>query len=140
MSGDYVGLAMLSLFCAGGLFYYVPEALRLRRLLAAGVTRQATVRKKQRVESGSETVVHYLLTYEFTDERGATVVREDDLNDARFFEGLEVGARVGILLEPGREGNAYPADRVRTDARIAALTSAALLALWAGMGTYLLFA
>lgn len=138
MSPDYVGLAFLSVFCAGGLAHYVPEALRLRRLLDAGVVRCATVTAKQQIDSGSETVTHYLLTYEFTDEHGNRVVREDDLNDRHFFAGLSVGSQVEILHEPGPGGNAYPRDRIRADARIATWISAGLVAFWVGLGTYLL--
>lgn len=139
MSPDYVGLAVLSLFCIGGLLHYAPEARRLRQLLAAGVVREATVTSKERIDSGSESVVHYLVTYEFADEQGGKSVREDDLNDGRFFDGLSVGDRVEILAEPGSTGNACPASRVRADARIATGISIGLVALWLLLGAYLLF-
>ena len=138
MSPDYIGLAVLSVFCAGGFYAYLPQALRLRRLIAAGVVRRATVTSKQRVEAGSESVVHYLVTYEFTDERGETVVREEDLNDGRFFDTLTVGGSVDILQEPGSSGNSHPLGQVRADRRIATGICVALAVLWCGLGAYLM--
>jgi hypothetical protein len=77
---DSTGLIILSLFCAGGLYAYVREALRLRRLMASGTVALATVLKKEKIDRGSESVVHFIVTYEFVDDQGRTIVHGQDLN------------------------------------------------------------
>ena len=127
---DYIGLGILSLFCGGGLFAYIRETLRLQKLLRYGSSAHATVLKKQLIDSGSETVTHFLVTYRFIDEDGNSVIDEEDLNSREFFKNLAVGDRIEILYHAGKRSNSYPASQIRRDHRIAKWTSLALVLFW----------
>lgn len=133
-----IGLTLLSLFCAGGLYAYLREARRLQRLIESGTIAQATVVKKERVAVGSESVVNHLVTYEFADERGQRVTHQQDLNSARFFAALAPGDRLEVVYERGAAGNSYPLSQLRSDRNIARWICAAILALWGGLGSILL--
>jgi hypothetical protein len=132
-----IGLIMLSLFCAGGLYAYGREALRLQRLMSSGTVTQATVRKKEKI-SGSESVVHFLVTYEFIDDQGKTIVHEQDLNSSKFFSNLSVGDKLEILYQRGATGNSYPLSQIRTDRKIAQWIGVGILLLWGVMGVILI--
>jgi hypothetical protein len=133
-----IGFMIVSLFCAGGLYAYVREALRLQRLISSGILAQATILKKEKTDSGSESVVHYLLTYEFTDEQRKTVVHEQELNSRRFFSELSVGDRIEVLYQKGPTGTSYPASQIRADRKTAQWICTGILLLWGVMGVILL--
>jgi len=135
---DHIGLIILSLFCAGGLYAYVREAFRLRRLMASGAVVEATVLKKEKIDSGSESVVHFLVTYEFVDDQGRTMVHEQDLNSRNFFNNLSVGDKTEVLKQTGPTGSSYPLNQVRADKKIAQWISAGILLLWGVMGLMLI--
>lgn len=138
MSSSSIGLIILSAFCAGGLFAYVREALRLRRLLSSGSIARATVVKKEKVDSGSESVVHYLVTYEFTDERGKTLTHEQDLNSLKFFDSIAVGDEIEILYQRDGGGISYPAGQIRADLRITRWIGAGIVIFWTVMGAIIM--
>lgn len=133
-----IGLILLSLFCAGGLYAYLRDALRLQRLISSGTVTQATVLKKEKVTARSESIVLYLVTYEFVDERGQRTVHEHDVNSEPFFRSLSTGERMEIVYEWGSTGNSYPLRRLRTDRNVAGGICAGILVLWGGMGAFLL--
>jgi len=133
-----IGLIILSLFCAGGFYAYVREALRLQRLMSSGTLAQATVLKKEKIDSGSESVVHFLVTYEFFDEQGKTVVHKQDLNNWKFFSMLSVGEKVEILYQSGPTGNSYPVNQIRADRKIAQWICVGILLVWGVMGVILI--
>jgi|GEM_PF-1839406 len=136
---DHIGLIILSVFCAGGLFAYVREALRLGRLISSGTVAKATVVGKEKIDTGSESVTHFLVKYEFPDYRGESTVHEQDLNDGRFFQRVSVGDRIDIIYQrDSAHGNSYPLSQVRADLKIARLICAGLVVFWAVMGAYLL--
>ena len=135
MSPD-LDVIIVSLFCIGGLFAYLREAWRLRRLLARGRIATARIVAKQRDDSGSELVVHYLLTYEFLDGDGNTRTHTSDLNSRKFFGDLEIGDSVDILHDTGGNGSSYPATQIRSDLRLSCYVSLAILIFWAAMVTY----
>lgn len=128
-----IGFIMLSLFCAGGLFAYIREVLRLRRLMAEGKLVQATVLNKEKIEGG-ETVVHYLVTYQFIDDLGETRVHEQDLNSSIYFDSLNVEDEIKILYQEGSTKNSYPLSQVRTDLNISYGISLILVLVWMVMG------
>lgn len=132
-----IGILILSIFCLGGIVAYGRQALRLRRLIAAGVVTTATVRDKQKDDAGSESVVHYLITYEFSDGAGNAIIHEQDMNSLRFFDGIAVGDEIRILYQPGDSANSYPLDETERDLRIAKWMVAGLVLLWAVMGMVL---
>ena len=127
---DYIGLGILSLFCIGGLYAYVREARRLQELLHGGATAMATVLKKKKLDSGSETVTHFLVTYRFVDEDGNSFVDEEDLNSREFFNNLAVGDRIEIVYHKGNQSNSYPVSQIRRDQRIAKWISLAIVFFW----------
>lgn len=129
-TNDTIGLIILSLFCAGGLYAYVREARRLQRLISSGAIAQALVLKKEKIDSGSESVVHFLVTYEFVDDRGNTVVHEQDLNSGKFFSQLSVGDKIEILYQRGPAKDSYPLSQIRADRKIAQWITAAILLFW----------
>jgi hypothetical protein len=129
-------VAIVSLFCAGGLFAYVREALRLNRLLSTGKVAQATIVNKEMDDSGSESIVHYLVTYEFVDEQGKKLVHEKDLNNKAFFTALAIGEKIEILYGSGRPGNSYPVGQIKSDFRLSCFISGAIILFWAAMVLY----
>lgn len=137
-TNDTIGLIILSLFCAGGLYAYVREAQRLQRLISSGTIAQALVVKKEKIDSGSESVMHFLVTYEFVDDRGNTIVHEQDLNSGRFFSRLSVGDKIEILYQRGPVMNSYPLSQIQADRKIAQWIIAAIILFWAVVGAILM--
>ena len=127
---DYIGLGILSLFCFGGLYAYVREVRRLNKLLRRGATTMATVLEKERLDSGSETVTHFLVTYRFVDEDGNSVVDKEDLNSRAFFNKLAIGDAVEILYQRGDRSNSYPVSQIGRDLRIAKWICFAIVFFW----------
>lgn len=138
MNGSIVGLIVLSLFCLGGLFAYGREALRLNRLLASGRATNARVTAKKKVETGSESVVNYLVTYTFTDSRGHSILHEEDLNDSTFFDGVNEGDVIPILFVEAPRPTSYPLSQVRRDRTISLGVAAAIAILWIVMSAFFL--
>jgi len=126
-------VAIVSLFCAGGLFAYVREALRLHRLQSTGKVAPAKILNKEMDDSGSESIVHYLVTYEFVDEQGNTLVHENDLNSRKFFSNLAIGETIKILYGSDLAGNSYPVSQIKSDQRLSCYISGAILIFWAAM-------
>jgi hypothetical protein len=138
-TNDTVGLIILSLFCAGGLYAYAREARRLQRLISSGTVAQALVVKKEKIDSGSESVMHFLVTYEFVDDRGNTIVHEQDLNSGRFFNRLSVGDKIEILYQGGPAmKNSYPLSRIRADRKTTHWIIAAIILFWTVVGAILM--
>lgn len=131
-----IGFIVLSVFCAGGLFAYVREALRLGDLVANGTVKRATILSKNKVE-GSETVVHYLVTYKFTDEHGKTEVHEQDLNSMRYFDNLKEGDEVEVLYREGGAGDSYPLSQVSSDLKVSFWICIVIILVWIVMGVVL---
>lgn len=138
MNYSNIGFIILSLFCAGGLYAYVREVRRLQRLLSSGTIAQAVVLKKEKIDGGSESVVHYLVTYEFVDDLGKTVVHEQDLNSGKFFNSLSTGDKIEVLYQRGAIGNSYPLSQIRADLKIAQWISVGLVLFWVVMGLILI--
>lgn len=134
----YISFIILSLFCAGGLYAYGREALRLKRLRSTGNEAVATIRKKEKIDAGSESAVHFLVTYEFIDEQGNSVVHEQDLNSRKFFDSLAVGNKIEILYQRDRAKTSYPLSQIRNDSKIANCIVAGILLLWGVMGVILI--
>lgn len=132
-----LGLAILSLFCAGGLFAYIREVLRLRRLISSGKSAVARIVDTKEDSSGSESVTHYLVKYEFTDVDGRSKIHEQDLNDKRFFDTLKRGDTIDVLYEPGLNGNSYPVSQVNSDMKISSLIATAIVIFWVVMAVFL---
>lgn len=132
----HLGLIILSLFCAGGLFAYVKEVLRLRRLISSGKIAVARIVDTKEDSAGSETVTNYLVKYEFMDAEGHLKVHEQDLNGKRFFDTLQRGDTIKILYEPVPNGNSYPVSQVNSDMRISSLIAAAVAIFWAAMAVF----
>lgn len=130
-----VGLIILSLFCAGGLVAYVREILRLRRLTSSGRTAAATIIDVEEIP-GSESVVHYLVKYEFIDADGHSIVHEQDLNSKRFFDTLKRGDTLSVVYEPEPNGNSYPVSQINSDIKLSGLIAVAIIIFWAVMATY----
>ena len=128
-------IVILSLFCVGGLVAYVREILRLRRLMSSGKTAAATVVDVEEIP-GSESVVHYLVKYEFLDAEGRPTVHEQDLNSKRFFDTLKRGDTISVLYEPRPNGNSYPVSQINSDIKLSGLIAAAIIIFWAVMATY----
>jgi len=126
-------IAIVSVFCGGGLFAYVREALRLRRLISAGKTAVARIIDTKEDDSGSESVVHYLVKYEFVDEEGHQIVHDKDLISKRFFDTLKRGDTIRVLYEAPPDGNSYPVSQVRSDMRISGLIAAVIFIFWVVM-------
>lgn len=131
-----IDIAILSVFCAGGLFAYVREVVRLRRLISSGSAAVARIVNIEVDNSGSESVTHYLVKYEFMDADGRTRVHESDLNSKRFFDTLKQGDTIDVLYEPAPKGNSYPASQVNSDMKISSLIAAGILIFWATMATF----
>lgn len=129
-------VAILSLFCAGGLFAYLREVLRLRRLISSGKMAIARIIETKEDSSGSESVTHHLVKYEFVDAEGDSNVHEQDLNSKRFFATLKRGDTIDVLYEPGPNGNSYPFNQVNLDLKISSLIAAAILIFWAVMAAF----
>lgn len=132
-----VGLIVLSLICAGGLYVFVREAWRLQRLIESGTVAQATVLKTEKVAVGSGSVVSRLVWYEFLDEHGQRVTHRQDLNNAKFFGALSAGDPLEVVYERSSTGNSYPLSQVRAARNVAAGFCAGILALWGGLGAIL---
>lgn len=135
---DNLDVLIVSVFCAGGLYAYVREAMRLDGLIRTGKTTTARILKTEIDDSGSESVKHYLVTYEFADEQGSIEVHEQDLDDATFFDSLKVGDTIEILHGADRSGNSYPLRVVRSGLRISRYVSLAIVAFWFAMTIYFL--
>lgn len=131
-----LNIVILSLFCAGGLFAYVREVLRLHRLMSAGKVALAKIMKLKMDDSGSESVVHYLVTYEFVDEQGNTLIHEQDLNSKKFFSNLATGDTIEVLYNADRTGNSYPLSQIQSDRRVSCYIAVVTLLFWAGMAVY----
>ena len=132
-----IGLILLSLACAGGLYVYAREARRLQRLIEAGAVAQATVLKTESVAVGSGSVVKRLVTCEFVDERGQRTVHVQDVSSPKFFGTLKAGDRLEVVYERGATGNSHLLGRLRTDWNTARWICAGILALWGSMGAIL---
>ena len=130
-----LSIVILSLFCVGGLVAYVREILRLRRLMSSGKTAAATIVDVEEIP-GSESVVHYLVKYEFMNAEGRPTVHEQDLNGKRFFDTLKRGDTISVLYEPGPNGNSYPFSQINSDIKLSGLIAAAIIIFWAVMATY----
>ena len=131
-----IGFIILSLFCAGGLVAYVRETLRLRRLITRGRITRAVIMNKEKIE-GSESVVHYLVTYRFNDAEGKTETHEQDLNSLKFFDSLSEGEELEILYQAGGAGSSYPLSQIKGDQKVSSAISAGILLLWLVMGIIL---
>jgi hypothetical protein len=134
MGGFDVGFLILSVFCAGGIFAYGREALRFRRLLASGVVTRATVVRKARDDSGSESVVHYLVAYEFFDAQRDVVVHEKDLNSRAFFDSVAAGDQIEIVYDARHPGDSYPRSQVAKDLRLSLWICGGLAVAWLVLG------
>lgn len=135
---DNLDVLIVSVFCAGGLFAYVREALRLDGLLRNGRIVTAKIVSTKMDDSGSESIRHYLVTYEFVDEEGNAETHEQDLNDEAFFRRLNIGDTIDILTGADQSGNSYPVGVVRSDRRLSWYIAAAILVFWAAMTIFLL--
>jgi len=131
-----LGIVILSLFCVGGLFAYVREILRLRRLISSGKTAVATIVDIAQDSSGSESVTHYLVKYEFMDENGHPTVHEQDLNSKRFFDTLKRGDTLNVLYEPDSNGNSYPVSQISSEIKISCFIASAIISFWGVMATF----
>jgi hypothetical protein len=131
-----LGIVILSLFCVGGLFAYVREILRLRRLICSGKTAVATIVDIAQDSSGSESVTHYLVKYEFMDENGHPTVHEQDLNSKRFFDTLKRGDTLNVLYEPDSNGNSYPVSQISSEIKISCFIASAIISFWGVMATF----
>jgi hypothetical protein len=129
-------VAILSVFCAGGLFAYVREALRLRRLISSGEAAVARIVSTGSDNAGSESITHYIVKYEFIDADGYTRVHENDLNSKRFFDALKQGDTIDVLYEPAPSGNSYPVSQVNLDMKISGLIAVGIFVFWAAMATF----
>jgi hypothetical protein len=129
-------LAILSVFCAGGVFAYFRELLRLRRLKLTGKVIAAKIVDLKADDAGSESIVHYRVSYEFVDESGKKVVHERDLSSSRTFRGLEVGQSIEILYRPDGAGVSFPVNQVDSEQRIDRLVLIGLLVFWTLLGLY----
>jgi hypothetical protein len=138
MAVVYANLDVLivGVFCAGGVFAYAKEALRLHRLMSGGTIAFARILKLEMDSSGSESVTHYLVTYEFVDEEGKTQLHEQDLNNKAFFNSLAVGEKIEVLYGAGRLGTSYPVKQIRSDWKLSMYITFAILAFWAAMTAY----
>lgn len=125
-----IALAFVSVFCAGGIFAYARELLRLQRLLSNGQVRRATITHLEKIDGGSESVIHFLVGYEYLDDAGRPARDEQDVNSSVYFDSLCVGQTIEVL----RTANtSYPASQVARDRRIAIAILAALLPFWGAM-------
>ena len=129
-------IAILSLFCAGGLFAYIREVLRLQRLIASGETAVATIVDTREDSAGSESVTHYLVKYEFTDSDGHRSVHEQDLNSKRFFDTLKPGDTIDVLYDPDSNGSSYPLRQINSDIKISRFIAVAITIFWAVMAAF----
>lgn len=135
---DIVGFVILSVFCIGGLYAYSAEALRLQRLLAAGKRTKAKILGKDKIDSGSESVVHYIIEYEFTDSVGSKQTHEADLNNCKFFDKLTIGQEIEIIYTDRPRGVSHPLSLIESDLRKAKAVNGLLLVFWAVMAVILI--
>lgn len=133
-----IGLMILSLFCSGGLYAYVREVRRLQRLISSGKVVSATVVKKDKIDAGSETVSHLLVSYTFAGARGKTMVHEQDLNSEKFFNKLNVGDRIGVIYY-GNGETSCPQGQIHADLKIAQIICVAITVFWVVTGAILVF-
>jgi len=131
-----LNVVILSVFCVGGLFAYVREVLRLRRLISSGRAAVAKIVNTEAIDSGSESVTHYMVKYEFIDADGHPRVHEKDLNSKRFFDTLKQGNTIDVLYDPSPHGNSYPVSQVDLDMKISSLIAVGILIFWAAMATF----
>lgn len=133
-----VSITIVSIFCAGGLFAYLREAVRLHRLLSTGKVATAKIVGLDKEDSGSESVVHYLVRYEFMDETGKTLTHEQDLNSSKYFKNLTIGDSIDVLYVEESE-NSYPLSQVRKDWKLSCYIAISILVFWAAMTAYFVF-
>jgi hypothetical protein len=140
MAALYANLDVLivSVFCAGGLYAYLREALRLDGLLRNGRIVSARILKTETDDSGSESIKHYLVTYEFVNEAGGIETHKQDLNDETLFRRLNVGDSLEILTGADGSGNSYPVSAIRSDRRLSWYIAGAIVVFWAAMSVYFL--
>lgn len=131
-----LGIVILSLFCGGGLFAYVREIVRLRRLISSGKIAVATIVDLEEDSSGSASITHYLVKYEFMDADGRPNVHEQDLNSKRFFDTLKRGGTIDVLYEPDPKGNSYPVSQINSDIKVSGFIVAAIIIFWAVMAAF----
>ena len=103
--------------------------------MSAGKVALATI-VQMKEDSGDESVVHYLVTYEFVDERGNTLIHEQDLNSKKFFSSLVIGDTIEVLYNADQTGNSYPVSQIQSDRRVSCYITTAILLFWAGMTVY----
>ena len=131
-----VGIVILSAFCAGGLFAYLREVFRLRQLVSSGKIAVAKIVSLEEDSSGSESVTHYMVKYEFMDADGQPRVHEQDLNSKRFFNTLKRGDAIEVLYEPVSKGNSYPVSQINSDIKASSVIAAAILVFWVVMAAF----
>ena len=124
---------IVSLFCAGGLFAYLREVFRLRRIISCGKPAVARIESTKAEDAGSDTVTHYLVKYEFVDADGNLKVHEEDLNNRRFFDTLKQGDTIDILYEPVADGSSYPVSQVTRDLMISKMIVIGIVIVWVVM-------
>lgn len=127
-------LIILSLFCAGGLFVYLRESFRLGRRIKEGHITRATVRKKRKIDSGSESMVHYLVTWELLGPEGKSMTHAEDMNSAKFFDGVSEGDEIPILDATHPRPTSYALSQIRCDLLIDRAVCIALVLAWIAMG------
>lgn len=130
-----VNITIMSVFCAGGLFAYVREAMRLDRLMSAGKIASARIVSLEKDDSGSESVVHYLVRYVFVDDAGRTLTHEQDLNSGKYFSNLAIGNTIDVLYGAD-SGNSYPVRQIQRDWRMSWYIALAILAFWTAMTVF----
>jgi len=106
--------------------------------MSEGKLALAKIVKMEMDNAGSESVVHYFVTYEFTDDQDKTVIHEQDLNSRKFFCGLAIGETIEVLYRTDR-GVSYPVSQIRSDWRISCYITAAILLFWVGMAMFFLW-
>ena len=111
-----ISILILSIFCAGGLFAYIRETLRLQKLITSGKLAKATILKKEKIKV-SESIVHYLVTYEFIDDQGKSIIHEQDLNNLKWFNNMAEGEKIDILYDYNHE-NSYPISQINENLKI----------------------
>lgn len=103
---------------AGGLYAYVCEVWRLQHLVSSGKRVTAKILKKEKIDSGSESVAHYLVIYEYIDTHGKSVVEEQDSNSGEFFNTLSEGDAIEVVYQEGTRSNSSPFSQVHADLKI----------------------
>jgi hypothetical protein len=131
-----ISISILSLFCLGGIIAYYRESTRLHKLIVNGIQTEATIMKKEKIESG-ESVTHYIVTYQFCDEYKRKHVHEQDLNSQRYFDGLNVGDNILVVYQIHGVENSYPFSQIENDLRRSRLITLLIVAFWIIISTFL---